>query len=123
MTKDWRIYAVHILEAIEVIRDYRARVEAGRADEDMAAHAIQRVLETICEAATDKLPAAVKQRYPNINWKAMSGMRVRLAHAYLSIDPKVVDETIARDLDELCQAMKHEVPEWVRGGSRSADGR
>lgn len=120
MSKDWRIYAAHILEGIEVIRDYRARVSARTADEDMAAHAIQRVLETICEAAIDKLPEVVKERHPDINWKAISGMRVRLAHAYLSLDSKVVQATVARDLDQLYQAMTQEVPDWTsrRGEQR-----
>ncbi|MBA3518443.1 MAG: DUF86 domain-containing protein [Rhizobiales bacterium] len=112
MRKDWRDFAWHIVEGIERIWDYRARVKAGRADADMAFDATLRLLETVCEAASDKLPKLVKQRYPTIDWVAISGLRVRLAHGYLAIDPVVIETTITRDLDQLYQAMKSEISNW-----------
>ncbi len=112
MTKDWRVFAEHILEGIERIWEYRARVEAGRADADMASDAILRLLETIAEAASDKLPDTIKERHADIDWKRMSGMRVRLAHVYLAIDPAVIEATVARDLGPLYEAMKIEIPDW-----------
>lgn len=112
MKSDWRAYAEHILAGIELVWDFHARIESGAAPQDMGFHAINRILETICEAASDKLPRNIKERYPEINWKAIAGMRVRLAHAYLSIDPIAVDVTITRDLAELYRAMKTEIPDW-----------
>ena len=112
MTKDWRVFADHVLEGIERIRDFRQRAEAGKADPEMAFLAILRLLETVCEAASDKLPDEIKDRYFSVDWKAIRGMRIRLAHAYLSIDPAVIESTIARDLDPLYEAMKREVPDW-----------
>jgi uncharacterized protein with HEPN domain len=112
MTKEWRLFAEHILEGIERIRDYRSRVDAGHADQDMAADAIYRLLETICEAASEKLPEVVKEQHSEINWRAISGMRIWLAHRYLSIDSRVIEATINDDLEPLYQAMKIEVPNW-----------
>ena len=53
----------------------------------------------------------VKQRRPTIDWTAIRGMRIRLAHAYLAIDP-VVEQAITPDLDHLYPAMSSEVPDW-----------
>jgi hypothetical protein len=66
MSKDWRVFAQHILKCIERIWDYKGRVEAGKADADMASDAIRRLLETICEAASDKLPDTIKERHPEM---------------------------------------------------------
>ena len=113
MTKDWRDFAEHVLEGIERIRDFRQRAEEGKADPEMAFLAILQLLETVCEAASDKLPDEIKDRHFEVDWKAVRRMRIRLAHAYLSIDPAVIKSTIARDLDPLYEAMKREVPNWV----------
>ncbi len=119
MRKDWRDFAEHILEGIERIWDYRARVEAGKADADMAFDATLRLLETVCEAASDKLPESIKQQYSTIDWNAISGMRVRLAHVYLAIDPDIVDATITRDLNPLYEAMRVEIPDWENRSGRA----
>lgn len=119
MTKDWRIYAEHIVAAIERVWDYRSRLKAGRADADIATDAILRLMETICEAASEKLPDAVKDRHSDIEWKEIKGMRIRLAHGYLSVDPAILETTIDRDLEPLYAAMKAE----LRDESSPASGR
>lgn len=112
MTKDWRDYAEHILASIDRVRDYRERARLREAPSDMAYDAIVRVLETVSDAAAYKLPEAVKERHPEIDWQAIRGMRNRLTHDYLEIDPAVIESTIAHDLDSLYEAMKQEVPDW-----------
>lgn len=111
MTLDWRVYAIHIMDAIDTINDYKSEVDGGQAREDMAYDAIYRNLETLCEAAIDKIPDAIKSKHDEINWKAIGGMRVQLAHIYLSIDRKIIDQTIAKDLPALYKAMEAEVPD------------
>ena len=111
MSKDWRVYAIHIMDAIDQINDYKSEFESGHAREDMAYDALLRNLETLSEAAHDKLPDTIRSKHNNINWKAIGGFRVRLAHAYLNIDRKIIDQTIANDLPDLYQAMEKEVPD------------
>lgn len=112
MTKDWRDYAEHILASIDRVRNYRERARTREAQSDMAYDAILRVLGTVSDAAAYKLPEAVKERHPEIDWQAIKGMRNRLTHDYLAIDPSVIEATIASDLDPLYEAMKREVPDW-----------
>lgn len=111
MTKDWRVYAIHIMDAIDTINDYKSEVDSGQTREDMAYDAIYRKLETLCEAAIDKIPDVIKSKHDDINWKAIGGMRVQLAHIYLSIDRKIINQTIEKDLPDLYKAMEAEVPD------------
>ena len=112
MRKDPTVYIIHILESIERIREYYSRLKDGSADQDMAYDAIIRNLETMAEAATDKLPDSIKAKYPAINWDAIRDLRIRLAHIYLDIDRRIIDQTIENDLSELYDSMRQEIPDW-----------
>ena len=109
MNKDWHIYAEHILEAIERIWDYRSRLDNGTTEEDIATDAILRNLETMSEAVADKLPDVVKANHPHIDWGAIAGLRIRLAHAYLNIDKRIIEQTIKEDLKDLYDAIADEI--------------
>lgn len=62
--------------------------------------AMVRSLEIIGEA-TKNIPDDFKQKYPNIPWRNMAGMRDRLIHDYFEIDYDVVWETIINNIPEL----------------------
>lgn len=109
MSKDWKIYAQHILDAIERIWDYQIRLEEGRAEEDIATDAILRNLETMSEAVADKLPDTVKSNHPQIEWNAIARFRNRLAHAYLNIDRSIIEQTVKEDLKPLYDAISSEI--------------
>ena len=112
MTKDWAVYAIHILESIDRIRRYYKDLKEGDVDAEMAYDAIVRNLETMSEAASDKLPDGIKAKYAEIDWEAIKSFRIRLAHIYLDIDHRVIDQTIENDLSDLYDAMLTEVPDW-----------
>jgi uncharacterized protein with HEPN domain len=99
MSKDWRTYAWHILDAIAKIRLIEAR---GDLTEDVILYdAALRNLQTLCEA-TQQLPTALKARYPDIPWRQISGFRNILVHNYLGeIDPLTVAAVIERHLQPL----------------------
>lgn len=97
MSTERRGFADHLLTVLEGIADDPARVEAGRAGRDMAIPAILRLLETVCEAASDTLPESIKRQYPTVDWNAISGMRARLAEAYPTAGPTLVKATDIRD--------------------------
>jgi len=62
--------------------------------------AIIRNLEIIGEAAKH-IPVEMRETYPSIPWKEMSGMRDKLIHDYFGVDLKVVWKTIHDQLPEL----------------------
>lgn len=73
------------MEAIEVFLGDMSFDELE--DDDKTSSAVIRKFEIIGEA-TKQLPNELKEKYPEIPWKSMSGMRDRLIHAYFGIDYK-----------------------------------
>jgi len=63
--------------------------------EDKTSSAIIRKLEIIGEA-TKQIPEEIRQKYSQIPWKEMAGMRDRLIHFYMGVDYKLVWRTIRK---------------------------
>jgi len=87
-----------MLDAIESIQAFVQGMdfEAFQAD-DKTASAVLRKLEVIGEAAKH-VPGSIRQRYPEVPWKEMAGMRDRLIHAYFGVDYQLVWKTIQERL-------------------------
>lgn len=62
--------------------------------------AFVRSLEIIGEVVK-KIPEEIKNCYPQIKWKNISGMRDILIHQYFGVDYKVVWKTITERIPEL----------------------
>lgn len=67
--------------------------------------AFVRSLEIIGEASK-KIPADLKQRYPQIEWRAVAGMRDRLIHDYFGVDYEIVWDVVANKVPLLCQQVE-----------------
>jgi uncharacterized protein with HEPN domain len=63
-------------------------------------YALVRILEIIGEAAK-RLPDAVRQRYSDIPWRSMAGMRDRVIHGYDRVDLQVVWDVVKQDIPRL----------------------
>jgi uncharacterized protein with HEPN domain len=99
MTKPWRPYALHILDAIEKIRRIEARGDVT--SDDILYDAALRNLQTLSEA-TQLLPETLKAQYPQVPWRQISGFRNILVHNYLgNIDPVTVAAVITGQLGAL----------------------
>jgi len=68
-------------------------------------YAVFRALEVIGEASKH-IPSAIKKKYPNIDWKRISGMRDKLIHEYTGIDYQIVWETINDNIPIVIQDIK-----------------
>ncbi len=51
--------------------------------------ALERVLEIVGEAVK-RLPEDLREKYPQVDWKAIAGMRDHLTHGYDGIDYEVL---------------------------------
>jgi uncharacterized protein with HEPN domain len=80
-------------------------VEALRADENTA-FAVVRALEILGEAAK-RIPREVRDRYPDVPWRAMAGIRDKLIHDYVSVNLEVVWKTVTDDLPALLPSIEH----------------
>lgn len=104
MSKPWQPYARHILDSIAKIRRIEARGDLTR--DDILYDAALRNLQTLSEA-TGLLPDDLKQAYPDVPWREISGFRNILVHNYLGdIDPVTVAAVIQRHLRSLEAAVR-----------------
>jgi len=67
--------------------------------------AVVRALEIIGEA-TKRLPEEVRQRYPDMPWRGMAGMRDRIIHGYDTVDHQIVWDVVKRDIPQIEPRMR-----------------
>ena len=101
MSFEPRDYLRHILvEADYLIESSRGlSAEQFQSDETLK-RAFVRSLEVIGEAAK-KLPEEFRVAHPEVDWRAMAGMRDRLIHAYFGIDYDLVWDAVTRKVPDL----------------------
>lgn len=76
--------------------------------------AVVRALEIIGEASK-RIPESVRQAYPAVPWRAMTGMRDKLIHDYTVIDLAVVWKTVTEDLPAIRPLLLRIAAELQRG--------
>ena len=96
-----RDFLSDIREGIRRIHDYTLSMtyEAFLAD-SKTQDAVIRNLEIVGEA-TKNLSAGLRDRYPEVPWKAMAGVRDRLIHHYFGVNLDIVWQIITGELPQL----------------------
>ena len=52
-------------------------------------------------SASKRLSTNIKEKYKNVPWKDITGMREKLIHGYFGIDFNAVWDTVKKDIPEL----------------------
>ena len=101
MSKDYTAYLLHILDAINIIESYIAGLtEDSFRQNRLVQDGVIRNLEIVGEA-TKKLPKRLRNKYPDIEWKKMAGMRDVLIHDYFGVDLEHVWGVVRNRLPDL----------------------
>ena len=105
MSRSERDYLRHILDEAE----YLTEASAGLSREDFLGdetlrRAFARSLEVVGEAAK-RLSPEWRSAHPEVDWRAMAGMRDRLIHGYFGVDYELVWEVASTRVPALRSAI------------------
>ena len=89
----------------EAVRSARARSRSDLDHDRVWALGIVKCIEIVGEAAS-RVSSETRQRFPEIPWMQVVGMRNRLVHAYFDLDLDQIWNAITQDLPPLLMALQ-----------------
>lgn len=94
-------YLRHILDEAKYLMDRMEGLSKNAfLHDETLKRAFVRSIEIIGEAAK-RVSVELKEKYPQLQWRAMAGMRDKLVHDYLGIDYDIVWDVVTNKLPRL----------------------
>ena len=106
--RDYNERLLDILEAIEKIEKYTSRGHEAFEQDELIQTWIVHHLQIIGEAAS-ALPESFRDRYPEVPWSKIIGMRNILVHNYFGVDVDVVWAVVVDDITDLKQKIENAI--------------
>jgi uncharacterized protein with HEPN domain len=104
--RDIRDYLNDMVESIEDIWSFTKGMSIEDLEGDKKTlYAVIRCLEITGEAVK-KIPKNVREKYPDIPWKEIGGIRDKLIHEYFGVDIEIIWNTILSDLSPLKKSIE-----------------
>ena len=105
--RDYTDYVEDIVTAITDIEQFVEGMEFEEFSKDKkTVFAVVRAIEIIGEAAR-QIPESLKNKYTEVPWKEMAGIRNKIAHEYFGVDVEVIWDTVKRNIPELKPLIGH----------------
>lgn len=106
MPRDYKIQLEDMLEAARRIEKYIGGISESEFYSDTKTFdAVIRNLEVIGEASKN-IPAKVKDKTLDIEWKKIAGLRDILIHEYFGIDEEIVWDVVKNKIPDLIESLK-----------------
>lgn len=113
--RDYRDYVQDIVDSIDETDEF----SKGMTFEDFlkdrkTVNAVIRSIDVMGEAAKN-IPQSLKDKYPDVPWKKMAGMRDKLIHEYSGVDLEIVWQAIKKELPSVRPSVVQVLEELEQG--------
>ena len=99
--RDHRLLLEDIIEAVDKVFSYTDGIEFSEFEGDSKTiDAVIRNFEIIGEAA-HQLPGALQDKYAEVEWNRIIGLRNRIVHEYFGVDLHIIWNIISNNLGEM----------------------
>ena len=106
MSRDPLLFLEDIEKSCEkVLRYTEGRSKDQVFDDDIRADAVLLNLHIIGEAVK-KLPGDLRERYSDVAWREIAGLRDVIAHTYFALDSDILWDAVEREVPVLVNAVK-----------------
>lgn len=110
MPKDDVVYLGHMLDmARKALRLAQGKSRAEYDRDESLRLALAHLLQVIGEAAR-RVSSVYCETHPEIPWKAITGMRHKVVHDYMTVDEDVIWDTVTHELEQLVTELERLVP-------------
>ena len=123
MSRSLLLYCDDILDAIEAIDEYvRGTTFEEFVNDPMRSDAVLYQLVIIGEAVR-QIPEAVREHYPEIEWRKVAGVRDVIVHGYHRVELSIVWSIMAHQLGPLRDVVRRLVDDVERVSADSRGSR
>lgn len=112
MTREYIDYLKDIVNAMKKAETFIENMTYEEfVQDDKTVYAVVRAIEIIGEAVK-QVPDSMREKYSEIPWKSMAGMRDKLIHHYFGVNLKLVWNTVKQEIPEVKPVLQNTLQEY-----------